>query len=54
MIKYWLIYIVICVVIGMLGDHRKWGFWGYFFASLFFSPFFGVLLVMASDPRKEV
>jgi hypothetical protein len=36
-------------MIGLLGANRKFGFWGYFFASLFFTPLLGLILVLASD-----
>ena len=37
------------LVIGFLGRNRKFGFWGYFFGSLLFTPFVGLVLVFASD-----
>lgn len=40
-------------VVAFLGISRKFGFWGYFFASLLFSPIGGILLVLASDPKKR-
>lgn len=46
------LYIVVSLVIGLFGMNRKFGFWGYFFASLFLTPLVGVVLVLASDPRK--
>ncbi len=44
------------LVIGFLGRNRKFGFWGYFFGSLLFTPFVGLVLVFASDEisREEV
>ncbi len=42
----------ICLVIGYLGRHRKFGFWGYFFGSIFLTPLIGLLLLLASDPKK--
>ncbi len=51
---YLLIYVGLCVLMGFLGDHRKWGFWGYFFASILFTPALGLLFVLASDPRKNM
>jgi hypothetical protein len=51
---YYLIIInfVAAVIIGLLGMNRKMGFWGYFFSTLFFTPIIGIVLVLASDPRK--
>ena len=38
------------LLLGWLGRHRKFGFWGFFFASLAFTPLISALLLMASDP----
>lgn len=46
-------YLVICIVIGLLGQNRKLGGWGYFFGSLILTPIIGLLLLMASDPRPD-
>jgi hypothetical protein len=46
-----IIELVLSLIIGFLGRHKKFGFWGYFFASLLFTPLVGLLLVLASDPR---
>lgn len=46
-------YFACSLLIGILGMHRKFGFWGYFFGSLLLTPLIGVLLIVASDPRKS-
>lgn len=46
-----LIYILFCIVVAVLGRERKFGFWGYFFSSILFTPPVGLLLVIASDRR---
>ena len=46
-----LIYACLCILVALAGRARKFGFWGYFFASLLLSPLAGALLVLASDPR---
>lgn len=46
-------WIIASFFIGFLGQHRKMGFWGYFFASLLLSPLLGLLLVILSDRRKS-
>jgi hypothetical protein len=51
---YFLIYLVLCIAIGVLGINKKFGFWGYFFGSLLLSPLLGLLLVIASDKKKAV
>lgn len=47
------ILIAICLVIGFLGRHRKFGFWGYFFGSLLLTPLIGIVLLLGSDPKKN-
>lgn len=51
MILAYILYFAVSLAIAMIGANRKFGFWGYFFASLLFSPLIGVLLVIASDKR---
>jgi hypothetical protein len=48
-----LIMILLSGLIALLGQNRKMGFWGYFFASILFTPVIGLLLVLASDPRPR-
>ncbi len=47
------IHIGLSFFIALLGMNRKWGFWGYFFCSLLLGPLIGILLVLASDPRRD-
>ena len=49
----YIIWIALSMMVAFLGRNRKFGFWGYLFCSLFFSPVVGLLLVMASDRRKS-
>jgi len=44
------IYLATCLLIGLIGRHRKLGFWGYFFGSVLLSPLMGMLLVAVSGP----
>jgi uncharacterized membrane protein YiaA len=46
------LYIVVSFLVGYLGREKKMGFWGYFFATLFLTPFIGVLLLVVSDKKK--
>lgn len=48
-----LAYIVLCFVIGVIGANRKFGYWGYFFCSLFLTPFIGALVLLASDEHPK-
>jgi hypothetical protein len=47
-----MVYFALCLVIAITGWNRKMGFWGYLFSSIIFSPVIGLLLVLASDPKK--
>lgn len=44
-----LLWVALALLIGYLGRDYKFGFWGYFAASLFFSPLLAVILLAASD-----
>jgi Zn-dependent protease len=46
-------YLAVCLALGYLGRWRKMGFWGYFFASILLTPPLGLLLLVASDPKKQ-
>ncbi len=48
-----LVYVLICFAIGHFGRHRKFGFWGYFFASMLLTPPIGAILVIASSVRSS-
>ena len=48
-----IVYLLFCLLMGVLGINRKFGFWGYFFASIVLTPIMGLLLVLASDPKKS-
>ncbi len=48
-----LAYLLLSILIALLGVRRKFGFWGYFFASLLLTPAIGMLLLLASCKRKE-
>ncbi len=43
--------IILSLIIGYFGRYRKFGFWGYFFASLLLTPLLGIILLCASDKR---
>jgi hypothetical protein len=45
-----LLWFAASLLIGFCGISRKFGFWGFFFVSLFLSPLAGLLLVVASTP----
>ena len=37
------------LLVATFGRQRKWGFWGYFWASIVMSPVLGLLFVLAGD-----
>lgn len=43
------LYVFLSWAVALLGQRRKFGFWGYFFCSLLFSPALGCLFIAASD-----
>ena len=43
---------LLSIIVGLLGKNRKFGFWGYFFASLLLTPILGIILVLASDKKN--
>ncbi|MBL8483383.1 MAG: hypothetical protein JNJ60_14385 [Rhodocyclaceae bacterium] len=43
------LYFIASLLIATFGRKRKWGFWGYLWASMLFSPFLGLLFVLAGD-----
>jgi hypothetical protein len=44
------VYVALCFLVAFLGRNRKWGYWGYLWSSVLFTPLFGVLFVLAADP----
>ena len=47
-------YLGFCLLLALLGNSRKFGFWGYFFCSLFLTPIIGAIILLGSDkcPKK--
>lgn len=48
-----LLCVLVSLIIGWLGRNRKFGFWGYFLCSLALTPLVGLVVLLASDPRKK-
>ena len=46
------IILVLSLLIGLVGINSRLGFWGNFFASVLLTPLVGLLLVIASNPKK--
>jgi uncharacterized membrane protein len=51
MILY-LLYLGLCLLIALVGRSRPFGFWGYFFSSLFLTPLVGCLLLAAAGRNR--
>ena len=47
------IYLGLCLLIALMGSRRKWGFWGYLWSSILFTPLLGLLFLLASDPLPD-
>ena len=43
-------YVLLCLFVAVLGRRRKWGYWGYLWASVLFTPVLGLVFVLAADP----
>jgi len=46
------LYLVLCFLVAYLGNARPLRFWGYFICSLLFTPFIGVLLLLAAGDNR--
>ena len=47
------IYLCAAVLVAYLGRRRKWGYWGYLWSSILFTPLLGFLFVLAADPAPK-
>jgi hypothetical protein len=47
------IYLSAAVLVALLGRRRKWGYWGYLWSSILFTPLLGLLFVLAADPPPK-
>jgi hypothetical protein len=43
-------YILLAIIVALIGRRRKWGYWGYLWASILFTPVLGLMFVLAADP----
>jgi hypothetical protein len=46
------LWLMLAIVIGFFGRRHRFGFWGYFFATVLFTPIVGVLMLIAAMPRR--
>ncbi|MBK1633725.1 hypothetical protein CKO31_23875 [Thiohalocapsa halophila] len=47
------IYLAAAMLVAVLGRRRKWGYWGYLWSSILFTPLLGFLFVLAADPPPK-
>jgi len=47
------VWLVCSLIIALCGTKYRFGFWGYFFASVLLTPVVGFLLLMAAIPPRE-
>jgi hypothetical protein len=47
------LYVALCWLLGYLGRHAKFGFWGNFWVGIIFMPIIGVIVLLAQDLRQE-
>jgi hypothetical protein len=51
-LEFILLYFALCLLAGITGRKRLIGFWGFFFASIIFTPFVSLLFLFFATPRK--
>lgn len=53
MIIYVIAYLVLCALVGVYGSNRDFGFYGFFIASLVFTPLIVFTVLLLTKPDKE-
>jgi hypothetical protein len=48
------VYLIICLVVGMLGRHRSVGFVGFFLISVFLTPVVAIIVLLLAVEKKPV
>ena len=46
-------WVLSAILIGFFGRRHRFGFWGYFFASVLLTPVIGLLILIAATPPRE-
>lgn len=52
-IGFIIVYVGFCWLLGYLGRHAKFSFWGNFWVSIILTPFIGIIVLLAQDLRAE-
>lgn len=47
-----LLWLFLAIVIGFFGRNYRFGFWGYFFATVLFTPIIGTLMLIGAMPKR--
>ena len=47
------VWVALSIGVGAAGKSFRFGFWGYFFASILLTPIMGLLLLAAAGPRRS-
>lgn len=48
------LYLGLSLLVGKIGENRKFGFWGFFFCSLLLTPIVGLLTYFASCEKVRI
>jgi hypothetical protein len=49
-----LAYILVCLLTGFCGTHRRMGFWGTFFLAIFTTPLIVLLVLFITGPSRRI
>jgi hypothetical protein len=49
-----LAYVTVCLLTGFAGTHRRMGFWGTFFLSLFVTPLLVLAVLFITGPSRRI
>jgi len=49
-----LAYVIVCLLTGFTGTHRRMGFWGTFFLSLIVTPLLVLVVLFITGPSRRV
>jgi len=49
-----IIYIFLAYLVALIGQNRRFGFWGYLFLSILATPIVGLLTVLSSYPKSSL
>jgi hypothetical protein len=46
------LWLVLAIIIGFFGRKYRFGFWGFFFATVLFTPIIGTLMLIGAMPKR--